>query len=181
MIPVLGFLLETAQHRALVPFYLVIWAGATSLCAEGREGWQDKAPLPLGASISSFRPLSFVSATSASFWRRGSLSTARDPPFSYSTVALSPPLPQRAEEMLCGVPCVSERNDNIPEHWSWQPPSCQGPWLFSPIGVGHAGWLGLCDRSTLLLAQPQELGGQCHPRCHWRREEKDYHGHFTLH
>lgn len=60
MIPVLGFLLETAQHRALVPFYLVIWAGTTSFCAEGREGWQDKAPLPLGASVSSFRPLSFV-------------------------------------------------------------------------------------------------------------------------
>lgn len=46
------------QHRALVPSYLVIWAGATSLClcAEGREGWQDKAALPWGALISFFRP-----------------------------------------------------------------------------------------------------------------------------
>lgn len=50
------------QHRALVPSYLVICAGAASLCAEGREGWQDKAPLPLGALISSFRPCSFVFA-----------------------------------------------------------------------------------------------------------------------
>lgn len=73
---------------------------------------------------------------SAPFWRRGSLS----PTFSYSTAALSPPLPQRAEETLCGVPCASERNDNIPAHPGWQAPSCRGPvavlsYLSGPCGL----------------------------------------------
>lgn len=43
-------------------------------------------------------------------------------------------------------------------------------WLAGPMQIG----------STLLLAQPEELGGHFHPRRHWRREEKDYRGHFTL-
>lgn len=60
------------------------------------------------------------------------------------------------------------------------------PWLFCPICLGHVGhvsrWLTVCMQigSTLLLAQLEELGGHFHPRCHWRREEKDYRGHFTL-
>lgn len=88
--------------------------------------------------------------TSAPLWRRGFLSTAWGPPFLFSTAALSPPLPQRAEEMLCGVPCASERNDNIPAHPSWQPPSCRGPVAVFSYRSGTCG-----------LAVPVPIGARC--------------------
>lgn len=178
------------QHRALVPSYLVICAGATSLClrAEGREGRQGKAALPSGALISSFRPRSFlcslqippVVSPQSHSGEGESLSTAWGLPFSYSTATLSPPLPQTAEEMLCGVPGGSlvtacERNARIPGNLSWQPPSCHSPVaVLSYLGRDTRGLaVPVQIQSTLLLAQLQELGGHCHPRCHCRREEKD--------
>lgn len=125
------------------------------------------------------------------FLENGDPQHCLDPPSCYSTAALSPPLPQRAEEMLCGVPCASlvaasERNDNIPVHPSWipafcilHPASCLPMAVLSYLSGTQAGCAS-ADRSALLLAQLQELGGQCHPRCQWRREQKDYHGYFTL-
>lgn len=187
------------QHRALVPSYLVIWAGAKSLClcAEGREGWQDKAALPWGALISFFRPRCFPCSlqippwshlpTEGRFLEKGVPQHCLGPPFLLQHSSfISSCAPNTAEEMLCGVPWASlvtacERNDNIPAHWSWQPPSCRGPVaVFSYLRGARGLAVPVQIWSTLLLAQLQELGGQCHPRCHWRRGEKDYHGHFTL-
>jgi len=60
------------------------------------------------------------------------------------------------------------------------------PRLFSPICRGHVGRVSRCLAvpmqigSASLLARLEELGGHFHPWRRWRREEKDYRGHFTL-
>lgn len=97
------------QHRALVPSYLVICAGATSLCAEGKEGWQAKAPLPLGALISSFRPRSFTCAlqippvaSPLSLSGEGGPSALPRPPFSLTAQQLYL-LPCPKEQRRCCV------------------------------------------------------------------------------
>lgn len=144
------------QHRALVPSYLVICAGATSLCAEGKEGWQDKAPLPLGALISSFRPRSFMCALQIppvmppqSLSGEGDPSALPKPPLSLTAQQLHL-LPWPRQQRRC---CVE----------SPVPPWCQagrGMTRFQHIRAGSPG-CSLLSRWHAVLAVPLQIAARC--------------------
>lgn len=145
------------QHRALVPSYLITCAGATSLCAEGREGWQDKAPLPLGALISSFRPRSFVFALRIPPWCHLSPFLEKgvpQPPFLLQhSSSISSPAPKSRGDAVWSPLCLGEecQHSCTPELAASILPWPRGCFLLSEWAM----WAGCAcaDRSTLLLAQ----------------------------